>query len=443
MDSSHPKRSVGLPSLPPELWICIFHHATHVPGTLVPDIYAHASLVGPVYIRACNVPLREALITKRALVRVCRQWWHLAVPYLYRSVYIGRVRYLSSLSSMLTRSAVGRGTIVSIRPLGEYSQRLDIAIRDHTVNADAESGALAAIIKHMPHLAIVSFAISTSYTGADLPNYILDALHYSATSLCVLDWSSTRLEPSASRIVDLLAKCTQLRVLNCPQLVWSKELDHGGIPPTVTTLRLHSIIPVQIAISYKHLLPHLDPKGARRPGPTALQELILDLNRDYFHWEDLLAVYSSQLVSVQFYIPSLVPINIEAHMKLLTRTCPRLPRLTITSERYSSFICPNLAFPSITYLGLRATRIQSTQPDFDTLFTFLEGLGSRVPSLQVVQLLNEHNIRCLLNTHAKFAARALQPFVGAAPFRVEDHEGVLLTGSRGVSITAVPGLTHP
>ena len=64
------------------------------------------------------------------------------------------------------------------------------------------------------------------------------------------------------------------------------------------------------------------------------------------------------------------------------------------------------------------------------LFAFLEELRSSVPSLQAVQLLNECNLQCLLNTHTKFVVRALQPFMEATPFRVEDKEGVLLTGLR-------------
>lgn len=427
MDS---KRNASLPALPPELWLCVFHHATYVPGTLVPDVYAHASLIGSIYTKSSNLALRDALVTKRALVRVCRQWWHLAVPYFYASVYIGRARCLSSLSTTLVRSAAGEGILVSTRPLGEYAQRLDIAVRDRAENVDAEFDSLAALITCMPHLAIVSFAIAPNYyAGTNLPNNILDALHYSAASLRVLDWS-TRLEPSASRIVDLLAKCTQLRVLNCPRLVWSKELQHGGIPLTVTTLRLHAIIPVQIATTYNHLLPHFDPNATRRPGPSALQELILDINRDLYHWKDLLQVYSSQLVSVQFYISSLYSLNVRGHLQLIAQICPALRRLTITADHFSSFIRPHLVFPSITYLGLRATRAQSPRPDFGTLFTLLAELRSSVPSLQVVQLLNEHNVLCLLRTHTKFAVRALQPFMEATPFRVEDKDGVLLTGSR-------------
>ena len=424
-----PKRSAHqLPVLPPELWLCIFHHATHVPGTLIPDIYTHASLIGPIYTKTCSAALRETLVTARALVRVCKQWWHLAIPDLYRSVYIGRARCLSSLSSTLVRSAAGNGTLVSTRPLGEHTQRLDIAIRDHAENPDAEFDSLATLITCMPHLAIVSFAITLNYAGSHIPNNVLDALQHSAGSLRVLDWSSTRPEPCAIRIVGLLAKCTQLRILNCPRLVWSRELQHGGIPPTVTTLRVHALIPVQIAIAYDHL-PHFDPNTARRPGPTALQELILELNRDLHHWEDLLHVYSDQLFSVQLYVPRLYSIDVHDHVQLLTRTCPRLRSLTITAEHFSCFIRP-LVFPSIAYLGLRFTQAQSPKTDFEVLFALLEDLRSSVPSLQVVQLLNEHNVQCLLKTHTKLAVRALQPFIEAAPFRVEDKEGSLLTGSR-------------
>lgn len=419
--------------LPPELWLTIFHYATHVPGTLIPDVYAQASLFGSIYTKSSNIALRDALVTKRALVRVCKQWWHLAVPYLYASVYIGKARCVYSLSSTLMRSTAGKGAVLGMRPLGEHTQRLDIAIRDHARNADAEFDSLAALIRCMPHLAIVSFAVAPNYYAGprrvDLPNKISDALHYSAASLRVLDWSSTRLEPSTSRITNLLCECTQLRVLNCPRLVGYKELQHGGVPLTVTTLHLHAIIPVQMA-TYNSLLPHFDPNVSRRPGPSALQELILDLNRDLYHWRDLLEVYSSQLVSVQFCISSLYSIDIEGHLRLLAQVCPSLRRLTITSECFSSFTCPRLVFPSITYLGLRVTRAQSPKLDFENLFELLEELRSSVPSLQVVQLVNEQNVQCLLRTHTKFAVRALQPFIEATPFRIEDKEGVLLTGSR-------------
>ncbi|KAG9318043.1 hypothetical protein JVU11DRAFT_107 [Chiua virens] len=417
--------------LPPELWICIFHFATHVPDTLIPEIYTHASLIGSIYSRSSNAALRDALVTKRAVVRVCRQWWHLAAPILYQSVYIGRARCLSSLSSTLVQSAAAKGTVVGERPLGEYTQRLDIAMRDHAVNANAEFDSLATLISCMPHLAIVSFSVTPSY-AVSLPNHILDALRSSAASLRVLDWSSTNLEPTASRIVDLLAKCTHLRILNCPRLVWSKDLQHGGIPLTVTTLRVHALIPVHLATAYHELLPNFDARAASRPGPSALQELILDLHRDPEYWRELLSVYTSQLVSVQFYLPTLSSVDMDSHLRLLTHTCPHLRRLTITSDRFSSFIRPDLVFPSIAYLGLRATRAQSPKADFVTLFGFLNEVASsgRIPTLRAVQLLHDNNVQCLLKTHTKFAVRALRPFVDPdkVPFRVEDGQGVLLTG---------------
>lgn len=436
-----PKHRADLPAFPPELWLSIFHHATHVPGTLIPDVYAHVSLMGCVYTKSSKVALQDALVTKRALVRVCRQWWHLAIPYLYRSVYIRRARYLSSLATTLVRAAAGKGTLIGTQPLGEFTQRLDIAIRDRAENVGAEFDSLATLIRCMPHLAIVSFAIAPNYsTRTILPNDILDALHHSAASLRVLDWSSTQPEPSVFRIVDLLAKCTQLRVLNCPRLLWSKELQHDGIPLTVTTLHLRAITPVQIATAYNCLPPQFNLDATRCPGPSALQELMLHLNKDSGHWKDLLEVYSTQLVSVQLYISGPHAIDIQGHFQLLALLCPRLRRLTIVSDRFPFFTHPHLVFPSIAYLGLRVIQPQSPKADFETLFDLLEELRSSVPSLEVVRLTNEQSVQCLLRTHTKFVVRALRPFMEAKPFRIEDSEGVLLTGAR-ISSVWVAGRT--
>lgn len=121
MDPCHGRASTRLP---PETSATIFHHATHVPGTLVPDIYDNASILGPIFVKTYhpgNAAIRASLRTKCSLVRFCRQWWHLAVPFLYQSVYIGRTQYLPSLSTTLLRSAEGKGMIGSM-PLGKYTR---------------------------------------------------------------------------------------------------------------------------------------------------------------------------------------------------------------------------------------------------------------------------------------------------------------------------------
>ena len=164
------KRTVILPSLPPELWECIFDLATSVPGTLIPDIYQHSSLIGPPYNRIYHPALRAALITKRYLVRVCKQWWHLARRYLYQAIYIGRVRCLPSLCKTLKKYAAGDGTVPGVHSLGSWTQRLDVVIRDQSIDFDAECEYLAGIIRSLPNLAIVSFAItSDSYESTPMP----------------------------------------------------------------------------------------------------------------------------------------------------------------------------------------------------------------------------------------------------------------------------------
>ncbi|KAN0073746.1 hypothetical protein V8E55_012000 [Tylopilus felleus] len=153
-----------------------------------------------------------------------------------------------------------KGILVSTRLLGEYIQRrLDITIRDYSENPQAESDLLATLITCMPHLAVFSFSVTSSFTVPDVLNPVLDALQHSAASLHVLDWS------------------------------------FGLVQGTPT----------------RRYLPHFDPSAARRPEPTVHQELIQDINRNLQYWEDLLYVYSDQLVSVQ------VLTDVESNLQLL------------------------------------------------------------------------------------------------------------------------------
>ncbi|KAF9239113.1 hypothetical protein BU15DRAFT_47100 [Melanogaster broomeanus] len=418
------KRSVTStpPTLPPEIWDCIFHHATYVPGTLIPDIYEQFSLIGTLYTRKYHPAIREALLTKRCLVRVCKQWWHLATPYLYQSIYIGRARCLASLCSTLMHSAAGKGTFEGTRrPLGACAQRLDVAIRDHAVYPEAEFDSLARVIACLPNLTIVSFAPTSTYCGFGIPDSILDALQCSASSLRVLDWTNNPLEPSTRSLAELLSKCEQLRILNCPRLQWSKATQKPTIP-TVVTLRLHSLDSPPSPVPNEH-----DVQTSENI-PTALRELSFDTHGNLDHWRDFIYYYGSRLTSIQLHIPCTHCVITDRYLQLITGACPNLRRITLSLDQLSCLAHCNLLLPPVEYFGVRASNFQSRKADYQNLFTLLGELKTTTPSLRVVQLTEPHNVNCLLKSHPKLATRAIKQLLEGNPFRIEDQDGNLLEG---------------
>jgi len=273
----------------------------------------------------------------------------------------------------------------------------------------------------------------------------------------VFDWSSLGLELPISQLRWFLDDCTQLRVLNCPEVPWSKETDQVIIPSTVTTLCSCALVRVgSTPTGSPNHSPYRDRKALPTPLP-ALQELVLDFSGGDCDCDYLFNTYGSQLVSVHLYKPSEFEGELSPSLDILARTCPNLRRLTITSYNFKSFVehmsenasesssessVDSISEPSSsesgsesssspasitnTYLGLRV--YHSSQTGFEALFEFLEYLRRRMPSLQVVQLLNERDVRCLFKKHAKLAVDSFRQFTEAdATVRLEDKQGMLLT----------------
>ncbi|KAH7921160.1 hypothetical protein BV22DRAFT_1122340 [Leucogyrophana mollusca] len=119
------KNKAAHPNLPPEIWLHIFQFATYVPDILAPEIYDHFSTIGWLFNRDHHRAIRDSLMTKRYLVRVCKMWYILASPYLY---------------STLINPARGTHPFSGEWPLGSWTERLDIAMRDQSpTHGDLES----------------------------------------------------------------------------------------------------------------------------------------------------------------------------------------------------------------------------------------------------------------------------------------------------------------
>ncbi|KAI6123169.1 hypothetical protein EDD16DRAFT_1725320 [Pisolithus croceorrhizus] len=411
------KRAViQLPSLPPELWDHIFELATHVPYTLVPEIFEKSIFIGPIYNREYHPKLRAALVTKRYLVRVCRQWWHIAIRHLYRAIYIGRARSLSSLCNTLEKYAAGKGTVAGAEPLGQWTQRLDVAVRDRSARPDMDAQHCANLVKRLPNLAIVS--IRMLFAVAPLPLFgILNALRYSASSIRVLDWTPEPLSYQSSEIVELLWSLPRLHTLHCPQLRWGREYFPTSILSSLNTLSLTFGPRLE-----KNRLTEGDPEQTC----INLRKVVLDSLRSIDVWEDFMSCYGTSITSVQILAFSST-LRLNQYLDMVKRLCPNLLQMTILADVFSWMSFVDSLLPPVEYLGLIARAFQGTRTAYRRLFSCLAILKDRVPTLRVIQFLDRHNVQCLLTRHSQVVLHALEHEFAGSDLTIVDHEGNLLS----------------
>ncbi|KAI6109093.1 hypothetical protein EV401DRAFT_385174 [Pisolithus croceorrhizus] len=200
------------PRFPAEVWEHIFGFATHVPCTLVSELYAKRECIGDQ-----RSALESALATKRNLVLVCKWWQHMAMRYLYRVVLIRTGRNILVLDHTLRNYAMGNGSFVGMRSPGHWTRRLDITLHpsneSECEDPDRCVKRLADVIQFLPKLEIVSFAI-TCALGSEpniMPFNVLDALRCSADSLRTLDWSGDDFFPRLHQLEELLRDLPNLR----------------------------------------------------------------------------------------------------------------------------------------------------------------------------------------------------------------------------------------
>ena len=408
--------------LPPELWLCVFDFATDVPGTLIPEIFEQSHLIGQLYNQKYHPALRAALVTKRNLVRVCKQWWHLATPYLYRAIYIGRVRCLLSLRNTFKKYSAGEGTIAGVHRLGSWTQRLDVVIRDCPIDGpNVAAECLADIVRYLSNLAIASFAVaSAAYANPFMPLSVLHALRGNTSSLRVLDWSTDGWRPQLVQLEELLKQLPHLQILNCPGLGWANGIIPNCLLSSVSVLVLKWLA---IPIGRSNLVESLERHAS-------LREVIFDVEWSAQNlWREFILHYGRFLTSVQLRAHNDVhPSTLNAFLDIVNASCSNLRRITISTATFSHIPVNGLSLPPVEYLGLRANARQQRRSAYRHLFSILALFNGNAPKLRVVQLIDRHNVDNLLTSHSKVAVRALEQKLAGSAFRVEDHNGYLLSG---------------
>ncbi|KIK17874.1 hypothetical protein PISMIDRAFT_211033 [Pisolithus microcarpus 441] len=400
------------PCFPVELWQKIFELATHVPYTLVPELYEKSDCI-----RDQHSALEASLVTKRSLVLVCKQWQYMAMRYFYCIVLIRTGLDLLALDRALRNYATGNGGCVGTRSPGQWTRRLDITL-DLSDESECEEldrcvMRLADVIKSLPKLEIVSFAIPDSLgpepDSVIMPFRVLDALRRSANSLRILDWSGDDFFPQVHQLEELLRDLPYLRVLRCRQLVWANGILPSSILSSLTTLAVEDLV-----------------ERVGHPGEGDLHEACVSLKEFIYYGvyrqfpRGLLIRYGKYLTTVKLYGTDSRWFR-EA-LDPLHEHCPNLDRLIFCHSSLSSYDITPLqtwSFPRISYLGVKIEDL-----DFSDLLRFLEHLRNKVPTLRVFQIICPRVVEELLKERLWASALA---DLNEIPFRVEDDRGNLLS----------------
>ncbi|KAI6012031.1 hypothetical protein EDC04DRAFT_3094490 [Pisolithus marmoratus] len=379
---------------------------------LYPKIYEKPFYFGRFENQQDDPTIHAALLTKRNLVLVCKQWQHMAMRYLYCHLFIRTVRELLALRRTLRTYATENSSSPGTQSPGQWARRLDITWNffDDFEFEDPDSciEILADVIKCLPKLEIVSFAMSGSLGSEpiSMPLSVLDALRRSANSLRILDWSGDDLFPQLHQLEELLR--------DLPELVWADGIIPSSILSSLTTLAVERLVPRD---------GHPG-EGSIPEACVSLREFIFrDGNADFM--QQFIIRYGKYLTTTKCYNSSF---RIAKDLGLLHKSCPNLNHLFLYLDRLifdDPYPPEEWSFPHVEFLGVALGPPTLTYQD---LFRFLAYLRKAVPTLRVFQLLSPLSVKQLLRCSFEVSTEHIMKKLHRGPFRVEDDEGNLLSG---------------
>jgi hypothetical protein len=328
---------------------------------------------------------------------VCKQWRSLATPFLYRYLMLGRHWTLPLLLRSLLASS--RGNQENGRPLGHYTRRLDICLREDSCQVEP-TRKLGEILYYLPNVAVISFC-GRDYWNYNLPPSFILALHRVGSSVRILNWQSPAFSPLFGTHHPILSSTPNITSL---QLHWigftANPLLSLPILPQLRTLsliRLNDPCPVNPE-------PLLEPTVNAFP---ALTQIRLDPAWliDDTHVQAVLQLCISTISSVHLSLhctDSWSPILEKLHQLGL-----RMTSVTLRMNIIHDYIHSTLP-PSVRTLGLSYGQTQAS--DHIYRYAAKQVTSLRGDGLKVIRL-DGRNARDLRDKHPAVArdfAKALE-----------------------------------
>lgn len=389
MSASWNRKHVVLPYVPPEIWQHILEITTLVSGSLDPAIEDPFDSVEPrqwrnrltkTGIRDEQRAIRDSLITKRYIVRVCKQWHALGMPLLYQSIVVGKARALDPLLDILRRSqdSIGSGDDRDCsHPLGWWTRRFDLLLPK---NVPLEGKAVKNIDEIISLLSNLSIFVLNKMPA--LRNVRTDFPLTMNTSRVTID--------EALHLSSLSTMFEEALVADPGSDITSTTFTSFPAFATFPAFR-HLHFRAEFFVSWHpSRSPYMLAHGAE------LTTLYLGCT-ELFNQHSFLALFSSE-------------------------HCPRLVHLIIVCQSWDLLRGLRIP-PQVARLGLLCESSQATDAVYNLVFDVLEGvMDPPTPSLRVVRFLNPRGSVDLKDRHRKVLLRGLD-WLGRYDLRVEDHEG--------------------
>ncbi|KAG5731305.1 hypothetical protein E4T56_gene8143 [Termitomyces sp. T112] len=410
MNTTHraPRPRVNLPPLPTEIWLNILARACSA-GDWNPLGLHSVVDFSCSSARQRKKIFKESLVTKRYVVRVCKQWNTWASPYLYENLYLGRSKCLRSLHDALFKACDSEGAnVVKPNILGLWIKRLDIALRENLSVQDMDARdenitLISGIVQCLPNLTIVFFRNHHSSLGSLSP-ILWNLANTCGSTLQAVVWDCRVPSPAPNVWRAFLQKAIHIRILHCPQHLHANEFE--VLPPLLPFLEfLHA---------YEHpLFSHF----------PSLRHLVVDVLEVQTGWKPFLKVNGVKLEVVQLNI--YISRYCLTIMSLLVVFCPNLVRLDISASDWDliPFRIDDFELelpPKVHTLGLQNTAIQAPSQMYGLLFSGLEEM-KLTSSLSCIQLIDAGNVRDLTRKHRRILIRGIE-MLKRKGLELRDHE---------------------
>lgn len=307
-------------------------------------------------------------MTKRYIVRVCRQWYNLALPYFYEYILLGRTKTLNPLLSAFKASATRSG-----QPFGWWTKRLDVLLRDGIPKPEQAFCDLAEIMQELPNLEIWNLALSGgSLNNRALPADLFQKAHRCGHSLRVVNFLN-RMTVSGNPGVwgTFLDQHPNMRYLTYNP---EEEVPLPAAPSLVCVWN-----PWSYQVDYSLL-------ASRYPN---LHMVILDLpQHDTLRLRDPL----NQITHLQLLVPPWAIVTFTQELRLLKQIFSRLNRLEFVFRTMDADISFNQC-PLATHITFRSSSHNFSRQNAISIFsTGIPDLCKVIPSLKTVQFMDKADL---------------------------------------------------